>query len=119
MSGTPVTSRRGPGGSVVVEVRGDVNVAATPQLRQELLRALLRGRPSRVVVDLANAGDMVSEGIGTVVAADQVASDRRVPMVVYGPSSEVADRLRRAGLPRVHIKTRTRWPNAHFIMWLV
>lgn len=119
MSGTPVTSRPGRGGSVVVEVRGDVGVAATTQLRQELLRALLRGRPSRVVVDLAHAGDLVAEGIGTVVAADQVATDRRLPMVVYRPSSEVAARLRRAGLPKVRIRSRNRWQNSDFILWLI
>ncbi|WP_213451727.1 hypothetical protein [Rhizomonospora bruguierae] len=54
-----------------------------------------------------------------MVAADQIAADRRVAMVVDRPSSEVADQLRRAGLPRRHIRARGRWSNSHFILWLV
>ena len=119
MTGTAVSTRRGKGGVVVVEVRGDVEVAETPELRKALLRAVLHGRSSCVVIDLQRAGHLDAVGIGAVIAADQIAADRQLPVVVRGPRPDIAERLRTAGLPQQRIRARFQWPNSHFVMWLV
>jgi anti-anti-sigma factor len=116
---TEVNIRRDKAGCVTVEVCGNVEVTAAPVLRRALVRAVLRSRPTRVVVDLHRAGRIDSVGIGTLVAADQIAADRHVPMFVRHPTPPVAAQLRAAGLPAAHVHARNRWPNRHFTYWLV
>lgn len=119
MTGTVVNTRRPTGRVVVIRVCGDVEGAGIARLRSALLGALLRGASQRVVLDLQAADRLAAEAIGAVVAADQIAADRGLAMVVRRPRPPVAQQLREAGLPRARIQTRSQLPNSHFVFWLV
>lgn len=101
-----VVTRTRRDGSVVVELRGDIGLAATAELRHALVSALLRRRPVRVVVDMRRVRQVAAEGIGTVVAGREVAADRDVVMVIHRPTAMVAGQLRAAGLPGACIQHR-------------
>lgn len=104
MAGTGVTARNRADGSVVIEVHGDLGVAATAQLQRTLAHAMVRQRPVRIVLDLMRAGRLPDELIGSVVAAVQVGVDCAVPMLVWRPRPDVARQLRAAGLPKGRIR---------------
>jgi anti-sigma B factor antagonist len=60
------------GNAVVIYPTGDIDLTASPVLRQELKR-VQAGRPARLVVDLAKVPYMDSSGVATLVEAMQVA----------------------------------------------
>ena len=57
-------------GCTVVEVRGDLDMATAPQLRDGLQRLVDAG-DRQVVVDMAGVGFMDSSGLGTLVVTFQ------------------------------------------------
>jgi anti-sigma B factor antagonist len=58
-------------GCTVLEVRGDLDMATAPQLRDGLQRLVDAG-DRQVVMDLAGVGFMDSSGLGTLVVMFQV-----------------------------------------------
>jgi anti-sigma B factor antagonist len=60
------------GEAVLVSPTGDVDLTASPVLRQAL-KQVLAGRPARLVVDLAGVPYMDSSGVATLVEAMQIA----------------------------------------------
>jgi anti-anti-sigma factor len=116
---TVETTRHRWSGAVTIDVRGDLDVDTTGQLRAALVRAVLRTRSSRVIVDLRSAGWVAPEGVGAIVAAQQLAAERGLPLVVRRPQPQVAARLCAAGLPRTRVQRRSELPNSHFTFWLV
>ncbi|WP_239163529.1 STAS domain-containing protein [Paractinoplanes rishiriensis] len=76
-------------GCTVVEVRGDLDMATTPHLREEL-QLLVDAGDRQVVVDMAGVGFMDSSGLGTLV-------------VIFKALREVGGRLCLAAVqPAVH-----------------
>jgi anti-sigma B factor antagonist len=61
-------------GCAVVEVRGDLDMATSPQLRESLQR-LIDGGERQVVVDLAGVGFMDSSALGALVIMFRVLGD--------------------------------------------
>lgn len=65
-----IASTSSQGDVTVVEVHGDVDFSRSPELRQDLLRALESG-PTKLVVDLSGVGYMDSSGVATLIEALQ------------------------------------------------
>lgn len=60
------------GGTIVLMPTGDVDLAASPILRQEI-KKLQTGRPLRLIIDLSGVPYMDSSGVATLVEAMQIA----------------------------------------------
>jgi anti-sigma B factor antagonist len=76
------------GGALVLSPTGDIDLTASPQLREELRKAQI-GRPVRLVVDLASVPYMDSSGVATLVQALQVARRNSTKMVLCGLTDRV------------------------------
>ncbi|MGY1781660.1 SpoIIE family protein phosphatase [Geodermatophilus sp. SYSU D01036] len=93
----------GASGGVRLEFAGDVDLAATPVLRDEALRALDGvAAGSRVVLDLRQVSYLASAGVGLVLELIRLAEQRRaVPAVRTAEGSAPARVLVLAGVPAV------------------
>jgi anti-sigma B factor antagonist len=88
------------GGLCVVTVRGEVDLATSPRLREELIDALARSARG-LVVDLAEVGFLDSTGLGVLAGAHRRAkADGRFFRLVCA-RREVLDVLRVTGLDLV------------------
>ncbi len=76
------------GSAVIVRPMGDIDLTASPLLRQELKRVQV-GRPGRLVVDLAGVGYMDSSGVATLVEAMQIARKNSTRMVLCSMQDRV------------------------------
>ncbi|HYE03773.1 MAG TPA: STAS domain-containing protein [Phycisphaerales bacterium] len=76
------------GGGVVVTPMGDVDLTASPVLRQAL-RQVQAGKPARMVVDLAQVPYMDSSGVATLVEAMQIARKNSTRMALCGLTDRV------------------------------
>jgi anti-anti-sigma regulatory factor len=94
-----VTTRLRRDGSVVVELRGDIGPQATGVLCRALVDAVLRRRPVLVVLDMRRTRRIDPQGVGALIAGQDLAADRDTPVIVHRPSPGVARQLRAAGLP--------------------
>jgi anti-sigma B factor antagonist len=91
-------SRRNPDGiTVKSEVRdgatfvtpvGEVDLTASPVLRQEL-KKLQGDRPQRLIVDLSQVPYMDSSGVATLVEAMQIARKNNTKLVLCGMQQKV------------------------------
>jgi anti-anti-sigma factor len=84
--------------AVVIEVHGDVGEAAGDQLRRELITAMMRRRPRRIVVDLSHADSLDPGAVGALIAANDAANDLRLTLALHGPSDDIAAELTAHGL---------------------
>lgn len=75
-------------GVAVVSPRGDVDMSASPVLR-ESLRTLTAERQPRIVVDLAGVAYMDSSGVATLVEAMKNIRGRRGTLVLCNMSERV------------------------------
>lgn len=91
------TSRDGT--TLVVSVRGEVDIATAPLLRA-VLDGLPLSRPRRVEVDLSGVTFLDSQGIGVLVAARRRLAAERVGFVLRSPSRPATHALLAAGLDR-------------------
>jgi anti-sigma B factor antagonist len=66
---------RDDGGKTVIELTGEIDIAAAPSLREFLLLAMGSGKP-RVHVDLSQVGFLDSSGIGQLVQCCKKARSR-------------------------------------------
>jgi anti-anti-sigma factor len=87
------------GSTITIRVLGDIDEAATSDLRCVLVDMIMHGRCGRVVVDLRGATGMEPGAIGTLCAACEVANDVRVSLVVCPVSRAMAEQLNRDGIP--------------------
>jgi anti-sigma B factor antagonist len=71
------------GGAVVVAVRGDVDVATSPRLREALHQAI-GGGASTVLVDMSRMDFIDSAGLGVLIGALKQAKEREVELVLRG-----------------------------------
>jgi anti-sigma B factor antagonist len=70
-------------GREVVAVRGEIDVATSPALREELY-AIIDGGARAVVVDLSGLGFIDSSGLGVLVAALKHMRERDGELVLAG-----------------------------------
>jgi anti-sigma B factor antagonist len=98
VSGTLINTLHGPDGGVVVEVRGEVDVACADRLCQVLVDVATRLRPPHLVVDLLHVTFIDSTGIGALASAAQSAGRHGVGLSVRHPSPFVTTQLRTTGL---------------------
>lgn len=76
------------GDAVVLRLVGDLDMAVSPQLRDELGTAF-EARPKRVIVDMKGVTFMDSSGISVLVVALRNSGRRRVTLALASPSPAV------------------------------
>ena len=94
---TTISPLRGSDGGIVVEVRGEIDVANADRLRQELTDASCE-RPTRLTVDLLFVTFIDSTGIGALAAGYNAARRLGVPFTIRQPSPFLETQLRQTGL---------------------
>jgi anti-sigma B factor antagonist len=75
-------------GAVVVAPSGDVDLNASPTLRQAL-KQVQQARPASLVIDLSGVPYMDSSGVATLVEAMKIARDQRSKMTLAAPTPRV------------------------------
>jgi anti-anti-sigma factor len=98
VGGTLINTLHGPDGGVVVEIRGEVDVASADRLSQLLVDVATRLRPTTIVVDLLHVTFIDSTGIGALATGASVAHRHGVGFLARHPSPFVASQLRTTGL---------------------
>jgi anti-sigma B factor antagonist len=84
--------------TVLVQVRGELDMATAPALRQVLIDQVERGGLGSLLVDMAHVGFMDSTGIGALVAGYGAAQKAGVGFAVRNTSKHVLEQLRLTGL---------------------
>jgi len=98
VAGTFINTAQGTDGGVVVEVRGEIDVACSDRLAEQLVDTATRLRPARLTVDLLHVTFIDSMGIGALIAGRNAAQALGIPFAVRRPSSFVVAQLRQTGL---------------------
>lgn len=74
--------------SVVLTPHGEIDLSSSPELRESLLSAL-RGKPSKLIVNLGKTPYMDSSGVATLVEAMQKAMRSQTKLVLCGMEDKV------------------------------
>lgn len=98
MTGTFINMVQGTDGGVVVEVRGEIDMACADRLSDALVDTATRLRPARLVVDLLHVTFIDSTGVGALVAGRNAAQALGIPFGIRRPSAFVVTQLRQTGL---------------------
>jgi anti-sigma B factor antagonist len=93
-----LNARRLADGTVVIEVRGEIDVASAAQLRALLVDNVANLRPISIVVDLRHVTFVDSTGIGALAAGQNAARRVGVGFRVSNPTPFVSHQLRIMGL---------------------
>jgi anti-anti-sigma factor len=93
-----VNARRLADGSVVVEVRGEIDVASAVELRTVLVDTVSNLRPVRLMVDMMHVTFVDSSGIGALAAGQNAARSVGIGFRVINPAPFVSTQLRMMGL---------------------
>ena len=93
-----VNARRLADGTVVIEIRGELDVASAGLLRARLVDTVATLRPICIVVDLRHVTFVDSTGIGAIAAGQNAARLVGVGFQVIHPTPFVAQQLRIMGL---------------------
>nr|WP_205862632.1 STAS domain-containing protein [Planosporangium thailandense] len=93
-----MNQRRLADGTVVIEIRGEIDVAHADQLRSQLVATATAVRPVRIVVDLMHVTFIDSSGIGALAAGQNAARSVGVGFAVTNPAPFVRQQLRMMGL---------------------
>lgn len=89
------------GGDAIVTLRGDLDIAHAPSVR-ELLRDLLSATGARrVILDLSGVESCDANGLAVLVGGYRRARRRGIVLVLAGPRPGVAHVLRTSGLSHV------------------
>jgi len=86
--GTFVVRAEQRGAATVVLPSGEIDLNASPILRQELKR-IQTSRPQRLIVNLAGVAYMDSSGVATLVEAMQIARKNSTKLVLCGMQDKV------------------------------
>ena len=97
MTSTLINKLRLSDGQVVIEIRGEVDVAHAERVRQVLLQASAE-RPTVLVVDLMFVTFIDSTGIGALAAGYNAARSLGVRFAARRPSPFIETQLRQTGL---------------------
>jgi anti-anti-sigma factor len=95
---TLINTLYGPDGGVVVEVRGEIDLASSERLRDTLKELVTRLRPTAITVDLLHVTFIDSTGIGALASGSNAAHTHGIPFTARHPSPFVATQLRTTGL---------------------
>jgi anti-anti-sigma factor len=98
VSDTSINTRRTDDGSVVIGVRGELDIASAENLRATMLSAVSTFRPPRLVVDLQYVTLVDSAGIGALVAGYHAIRAVGGVFEVSQPNALVHHQLRITGL---------------------
>jgi anti-sigma B factor antagonist len=93
-----INTQYGPDGGVVVEVRGEVDLASAQRLRDTLCEIASRLRPTAITVDLLHVTFIDSTGIGALATGSNAAHTHGIPFTTRHPSPFVVTQLRTTGL---------------------
>lgn len=81
----------------IIELRGDLDLAAAPALREHLLDALRRST-NRLILDLSGVTSCDPSGLAVLVGAQRRAQLRGVTLCLAAPRPQAAKILRITGL---------------------
>ena len=98
MGETLINALHGPDGGVVVEVRGELDIACADRLREALHDIADRLRPTAITVDLLHVTFIDSTGIGALASGSTAAQAHGIPFTARHPSPFVVTQLRTTGL---------------------
>jgi anti-sigma B factor antagonist len=87
-----------PDGTVVVQLRGELDLAINEALRLLLVETATTLRPPRIVVDMLYVSFVDSTGIGALAAGYTAACEAGVSFTVRHLAPFIADQLRMTGL---------------------
>jgi anti-anti-sigma factor len=85
-------------GTVVVELRGELDLAINEALRLLLVETATTVRPPRIVVDMLHVSFVDSTGIGALAAGYTAARANAVEFTVRHLAPFIAEQLRMTGL---------------------
>jgi anti-anti-sigma factor len=85
-------------GAVLVDVRGEIDMAIADRLHDALVDIATRVRPEQIVVDLLHVTFMDSTGLGALARGRNAAHRMDIGFTVRQPSAFVARQLRQSGL---------------------
>jgi anti-sigma B factor antagonist len=98
MGDAVVNLERLPDGGVVVQLRGELDLAINDALRELLVDTATRLRPRQIIVDMLHVTFVDSTGIGALVAGHRAAVGAGVDFVVRDVAPFVARTLEQSGL---------------------
>lgn len=87
-----------PHGCTTVKLRGDLDIASAPELREQLLVLLDRRTPSCLIVDLAELDFIDSSGAAVLVNTDRRARLLGCTLALVAPQAAVSRVLQISGL---------------------
>jgi anti-sigma B factor antagonist len=93
-----INTQRVADGSVLVEVRGEIDVSSADRLGRVLVDAATRLHPARIVVDLLHLTFIDSTGIGALVSGHNAARAVGADFRLRHPSPFVITQLRQTGV---------------------
>jgi anti-anti-sigma factor len=94
---TLITTLRPADGSIVIEIRGEIDVRHVDRLRQVLVDGS-RERPTVLVVDLLYVTFIDSTGLGALAAGYNAARRLGIPFTIRQPSPFLETQLRQTDL---------------------
>src|SRR4051794_41359038 len=97
-AGATIHTQRAADGSVVVNIRGEIDVSSTDRLRRVLVDTANQVRPVRIVVDLLHVTFIDSTGLSALVAGSNAARTVGIGFTVRNPNAFVVTQLRQTGL---------------------
>ena len=86
------------GRNVLITLKGEMDCATAPDLRQVITDVLINEQPSLITIDVAGITVLDSTGIGTLVVAYRIARDVGVRLVVRNPNRFVSRLFRVIGV---------------------
>ncbi len=95
-----VLESRTASGWSVLEVKGEVDLYTSPQLKDKVTEMIEHGQ-SRLIIDLTDVGFMDSSGLGVLVTALKRARERDGSLALVCPEGSVHKVLTITGLDRV------------------
>jgi anti-anti-sigma regulatory factor len=85
--------------TVVIRLRGQVDAIGSGLLRHELVNAMMRRPPRRIVVDLRQATGLDPAAVGALLAAHEAAADVHATLTLRNASVGITAELADQGLP--------------------
>lgn len=91
-------------GTLVIHPYGALDAADAVELQRTLVHAIRHTRPLRLVIDLADVASVDAINLGTLAAACDIGADHKVAVFLDHPTSDLADLLAAAGVPRHRLR---------------
>ncbi|PYT97665.1 MAG: anti-sigma factor antagonist [Acidobacteria bacterium] len=85
----------------IFDVRGDVDLASSPELRKALLHELREARVPRVILNLKGVRYMDSSGVASLVEGLKVSRDLKARLILYGLNTTVREVLQLSKLVKI------------------